>query len=145
MPRALIRLTLAATAPTPTRPLSDGPAILTPFGRWLRQQLHRNAAGQPSVTVLRLLLQPTEVALLLECGGAAPPLVLVLALVRRLRAETTRGGRAQGWLAVADQLWVGQELVVAATGEVRSGRASAIPRRGAGRVRSSTTPPARAR
>ncbi|MES2305496.1 MAG: hypothetical protein V4558_08310 [Gemmatimonadota bacterium] len=146
MARALIRLTLARSAPALlTHHCPDAALVLTPFGRWLRNQLHVSVSHCHGIVMERLLLRRLELVIVLTCRATAAPLVSTLACVGRVRGEAARRAVAHGWLTSADQLWGSQELIVEVPPLVRSGRVSAAPAPAAGRVRSLTTPRVRAR
>lgn len=136
MRHALISLSLA----DPGRLLTaTGGAMptLTPFGRWLREQLRHRVARQPGLVGTRLRFAGCRVTLLVAAQVQAPPLVVALVVARALREETTIAARRAGWIEEGEALWgvaAESSLVVALT----SARATSVRWPAAGTVRSST-------
>ena len=104
MSRALLCLTLSTSAPALTG--GRGPTRLSPFGRWLHQQLSAASRQWPAVAFRRLLFEDPEVRLVLHLRHPAPPLVIGLAVARALQRETTSAARAAGWLEPGQKMWL---------------------------------------
>ncbi len=115
MPRVLLCLALSPSAPALIR--ADAPPRVSPFGRWLRQQVMVTARLWPAVAIHRLGFAAAEVRLTLVLRHPVPPLVAGLAVARALQRETTAAARAAGWLESGGELWrVGGTVVVALAG-----------------------------
>lgn len=144
MSRALIRLALLPSAPPVVQPRRDL-ALLTHFGRWLREECATLSRRWPTARLDQLQLRPGELVVLAHFGGAAPPLVSALALSGWLQREIASAAQRSGWIVGEARLWGAQEVVVMVPGEVRCALAATAPVPAAGRCRSSTTPPVRER
>lgn len=128
MTHVLLCLALSPNAPALIR--APAPALVSPFGRWLREQLMATVQRWPAVAVRRLRFSAAEARLTLVHRHPVPPLVAGLALARALQRGTAAAARTAGWLEAEAGLWrVGGTVVVAVSRpEQREGLASCYDR-----------------